>query len=58
MYQKKVKALGFKVESCVSDHKVVCWVDFNARYTSTKLKSMRQAHNRFPGAQHKLKFYH
>ena len=49
MYQKKVKAHGLKVESFVPGHKVG-WVDFDARYTSTKLKSVRQAHNRFPGA--------
>ena len=58
MYQKEVKAPGFKVESFVSGHEVLRCVNYDARYTSVKLKCMRQACNWFPGVQRKLKVYH
>ena len=57
VYQKEVKALVYKVESFVSGHEVLGWVNYDTRYTSAKLKSKHQARNRFPGVQHKLKVY-
>ena len=57
VYQKEVNTLGHKVESFVSGHQVLDWVNYDARYTSAKLKSIHQARNRFPCIQHKLKVY-
>ena len=48
VYQKEGKTLGFRVGSFVSDHEVLGWVNYDAQYTSAKLKSMSEGCDWFP----------